>query len=169
MADLAPGGSTVKQRMYARRLFSGEGKTKKEIALAVGYSPWVAEAPGALIESGKGFHNAMVQLAKESNELALEVIHEFKARGFQNFSNKELVGALNAIGGAWSKFNGGVLASYRDEEKKKEGNRLRQVVINQIENQTVLNGATHKPIVQEEKTAPKDAVFYETNGDPNDF
>ena len=62
-------------------------------------------------------------------------MHEFKARGFEDFSNKELTSALNAIGNAWSKFN-----KVPEEMKtKNETNKLRTVILQQIENQTVTN------------------------------
>jgi len=155
--------------MYARRLYAGDGKDRQQIALSVGYAPAVARDVKAKIESTQGFNLAMARLANESNDIALEVIHEFKARGFENFSNKDLVGALNAIGGAWSRFNGGIIAAYKDQDKKDAGNRLRQVVINQIENQTVLNGASHQPIVQKEEPKPIIRDIYPVEGDPNDF
>lgn len=125
----------MKQMAYARRLFGGQGKCKKQIALDVGYSPNVANSVSSHIENQPGFHNAMSQLAADSNNLALAAMHEFKARGFEDFSNKDLVGALNAIGSAWSKFNappanrGGGTPST---------NKLRTVILQQIENQTVL-------------------------------
>lgn len=119
------------QLAYARRLMSADGENKKQMALNCGYSPNVARSIKSHIENKPGFHNAMAALALDSNNLALAAIHEFKSRGFKDFSNKDLINALNAIGSAWSKFN--------TEAKPKDtpsGNRLRTVILQQIENQS---------------------------------
>lgn len=137
-------GSTPKQIAYARRLFGGQGKCKKDIAIAVGYSPTSANSVKDHIENKVGFHNAMTQLAVDSNNLALAAMHEFKARGFAEFSNKDLVGALNAIGNAWSKFN----PTPKKEDPGNSTNKLRTVILQQIENQTVNTGNDAPPIVQ---------------------
>lgn len=119
----------MKQMAYARRILGGQGKTKQQIALDAGYSTHTANSVSYHIESKKGFHNAMAALAVESNNLALAAMHEFKARGFEGFSNKELIGALNAIGSAWSRFN-----TIPNEKKYSESkNRLRTVVLQQLE------------------------------------
>jgi hypothetical protein len=55
------------------------------------------------IENTEGFHNAMHALAVDSNNLLLAVIAEFKARGLTEFTNKELVAAINAVSGAWDR------------------------------------------------------------------
>ena len=137
-------GSSLKQLAYARRIFGGEGKCKKQIALDVGYSPYVANSISSHIENQPGFHNAMAQLAHDSNNLALEVMSQFKARGFNDFSNKDLVAALNAIGSAWSKFN--------QQDKRKEdpqnNNKLRTVILQQVENQTVNTGLEAPKVVE---------------------
>jgi hypothetical protein len=124
----------MKQTAYARKIFGAEGKTKKQIALSVGYAPQVANSVSSHIENTEGFNNAMAKLAAESNNLALKVMHEFKSRGVEDFSNKDLVGALNAIANAWSKFNGAVTAAKQTDPAK---NRLRTVILQRIENQTI--------------------------------
>ena len=62
------------------------------------------------------------------------IMHEFKSRGVKDFSNKDLIGALNAIGGAWAKFN--PKEDY-ETKKGKDNNRLRSVILQQVENQTI--------------------------------
>jgi len=124
----------MKQMAYARRIFGAKGLTKKEIALDCGYSPNVANSISSHIENKPGFNNAMALLAVDSNNLALSAMHEFKARGFADFTNKELVGALNAIGNAWSKFN----AVPKEKDSNPRGNKLKTVIMQQIENQTVI-------------------------------
>jgi hypothetical protein len=76
----------------------------------------------------------MNMLAQESNSLALSIMHEFKSRGVKDFSNKDLIGALNAIGGAWAKFNP---KEEYESKKSKDNNRLRSVILQQVENQTI--------------------------------
>ena len=138
-------GSTPKQVAYARRLWGGgDYESKKQLALDVGYSPSVANTVGQHIEKSRGFQNAMANLASESNSLALTIMHEFKALGVEDFSNKDLIGALNAIGSAWGRFNNALMKE-RDMDgpgTKLGGNRLRTVILQQVENQTVMPSGT---------------------------
>ncbi len=122
-------GSTIKQYAYATRRLSGNAKTKKEAALLSGFSLSVAENVKAKVEDTEGYQNAVMVLAAESNNLLLGVMAEFKARGLQDFSNKDLVSAMNAISAAWT----------RIEEKRApnkmqtpEGNRLRSVFTERV-------------------------------------
>lgn len=126
-------GSSMKQVAYARRAWGAKQETKKLIALDVGYSPSVANSVVSKIESRPGFNNAMARLAADSNNLALSVMHEFKARGLSEFSNKDLVGALNAIARAWDRFNKGLIEAEKPIDNGK--NRLRTVVLQNIHNQ----------------------------------
>lgn len=123
----------MKQMAYARRLLGAKGTSKKEIALDVGYSPNVANSIASHIENKPGFNNAMAKLAVDSNNLALAAMHEFKARGFKDFSNKDLIGALNAIGSAWSRFN----EIPKENKNNGSSNKLKTVILQQIENQTL--------------------------------
>ena len=127
--NLTKKGSSFKQQAYARRLFGGQGQSKTEMALNSGYSPHVARSVVSHIENSPGFHNAMAQLAYESNNLAMAAMHEFEARGFSDFSNKEMVSALTAIANAWSKFTSPV----KDAAKKDSTNKLRTVILKQLE------------------------------------
>jgi hypothetical protein len=144
--------TSFKQMAYARRVFNGQGVNKKQIALDCGYSPNVANSISSHIENKPGFLNAVATLAAESNNMAMEVMAEFKARGLKEFTNQEMIGALNAIAGAWAKFNPEARA--RQQEGSQSTNRLRTVILNQIENQTVLESGkvvdvTPKPNEQE--------------------
>ena len=127
--------TSLKQLAYARRVFNGQGINKKQIALDCGYSPNVANSLSSHIENKPGFLAAMSQLAAESNNLAMEALLEFKRRGFTDFSNAEMSNALNAIAGAWSKFNPEARA--KEHEGSLSTNRLRTIILQQIENQTV--------------------------------
>ena len=123
-------GSSLRQVAYARRAWGANQETKKLIALDVGYSPSVANSVVSKIESRPGFNNAMAKLAAESNNLALTIMHEFKSRGVKSFSNKDLVSSLNAIAGAWDRFNKGLIESNKPVDNGK--NRLRTVILQNI-------------------------------------
>jgi hypothetical protein len=125
--------STIRQMAYAKRIWGGQGTTKQQIALECGYSPNSSRSVASHIEDTPGFNNAMSKLATESNNVAVSILHEFKNRGFNDFSNKDLIGALNAIGAAWSRFNPDA-KSRRDEPG---ANKLRTVILQQVENQTI--------------------------------
>ncbi len=127
---IAKTGSSMMQTAYARRAWGAKQETKKLIALDVGYSPSVSNSVVSKIESRKGFNNAMAKLAAESNNLALTIMHEFKSRGVKDFSNKDLVSALNAIAGAWDRFNKGLIEAEKPVDNGK--NRLRTVILQNI-------------------------------------
>ncbi len=135
----------MRQVAYARRSWGAKQKTKKLIALDVGYSPSVANSVVSKIESRPGYNNAMAKLAADSNNLALSVMHQFKARGFDDFSNKDLVGALNAIAGAWDRFNKGLIESEKPIDNGK--NRLKTVILQNINKQ--INTTSPEALVQE--------------------
>ena len=125
----------MKQKAYARRIWGAKGSNKAQIALDVGYSRFSAASPKSKIEDKKGYQNEVIKLAKESNNLALSAMAEFKARGFTDFTNRDLVGALNAIGSAWKAFNTGNQPKEENQDNGK--NKLRTVILQRIENQTV--------------------------------
>lgn len=124
---ISKNGYTVQQFAYARKTWGGKAINKKQAALDSGFSPAVANSCKSKIENRKGFNNAMAVLAAESNNLALSIMHEFKSRGVQDFSNKDLVGALNAIAGAWDRFNKGLIQAEKPQDNGK--NRLRTIVL----------------------------------------
>ena len=126
--------SSMQQMAYARRIFGGDGKVKKQIALDCGYAPSVANSVMSHIENKQGFKNAMAELASESNNLALTIMMEFKARGLQGFTNQELINSLKTISTAWEKFT-----NPKDPTSSNHhtGNKLRTVIMNRIENQTI--------------------------------
>jgi hypothetical protein len=140
MSGYRKNSSTPKQIAYARRMWGGEMINKKQLALDVGYAPSVAACAGNAVEKSRGFANAMANLAAESNDLALTIMHEFKARGVQSFTNKDLIGSLNAIGNAWGRFNS-ALTKERDltgPNTKLGQNKLRTIILQQVENQTLI-------------------------------
>lgn len=117
-------GSTIKQVAYATRMMSGQAGSKKEAALLSGFSMSVAENVKAKIEDTEGYQNAIIGLATQSGNLLQAVMAEFKARGIENFSNGDLIKAMNAIAGAWDKID---QRRAPNKMKTPEGNRLRTI------------------------------------------
>jgi len=132
MTQIPKHGSTNKQKIYALKSFAGEG-SKKQIALDAGYTLNAANSVKTKIESTTGYKNAMVEILKESDNVVLNVFAEFRDRGFKGYDNKELLAALSVITSAWAKFNevdsGG--------EGKEKHSKLRTIIMQQVENQTV--------------------------------
>lgn len=129
----------MKQQAYARRVFSGDGKSKMQIALDVGYSRFAAHSPKSKIESKRGFHNAIAVLARDSNELALAAMHELKGRGFEDFSNKEIISAIGTMAAAWKTFTEPLQKQIESENYNSmdNGNRLRSIVLQRVEKQII--------------------------------
>jgi len=145
MSDIKEGGSTAKQMAYAKLIMAGEMETKKEMALAAGYSETSADSTVFHIESKPGFRNAMLQLATEANNLLLDVMKEFKNRTFKDFDDKQLVNALNTISAVSSTFNDAVISTSKlQDEEETKGNKLRKVILQQVENQTIVQGDSIK-------------------------
>lgn len=161
-------GSTPKQFAYATRMLNGQADSKKEAALLSGFSMTVAENAHAKIEKTEGYHNAMIVLATKSNNLMLAAMHEFEARGLKNFTNKELVGALNAIGAAWER-----VEKQRNPHKEPDGsNRLAGI----FKRTTVTETAVIPPHAPSPEAAAtpvphetKDAEYTETSAEDMDF
>lgn len=149
-------GHTPRQFAYAVKKLKGDGKSKKAMALEVGYPPSVAAKATEKIESTEGFANAMIELASKSNNIVLAAMHEYQVRGFKNFSNKDLNGALNAISTAWEKFN-----KVRAPDKKNDPdfNPLKRVIMQKVENQTINVGTPPEKEATAEKVASIDMDF----------
>lgn len=137
-------------------------EVKKDIALSVGYSPSIAHNVSRQIEETEGFQNAMIKLATDSNNLVMAVLAEYKARGLEDFSNKDLNGALNAIASAWDRIN---KQRAPDSNSDPEKNPLRKVFMQKVENQTI-NNITQTPVPAEE---PIDVNVESVEGIDMDF
>jgi len=154
-------GSTIKQYAYATRRLNGQGKSKKEIALLSGYAPSMAENAKAKIEDTEGYQNAVIVLASESNNLLLAVMAEFKARGLEDFSNKDLVAAMNAIASAWDRID---TKRAPDKMKTPEGNRLRGVFTERVRTAVIEQVPTESP-ASANQPETTDAEFHEKPDD----
>ncbi len=157
-------GSSMRQIAYARRVWGAEGESKRTIALDVGYSPNVANSVASKVETRKGFQNAMARLAAESNNLALSVMSEFKARGFEGFTNAELIKGLGAISGAWDKFNKGLRESEKPIDNGK--NKLRTIVLQNIQKQVNPTSGKEVKVISPAKEATP-VEFKEVPTDPD--
>ncbi len=141
----------MKQVAYARRAWGAKQQSKKQIALDVGYAPSVANSVVSKIESKPGFNNAMAKLAADSNHIALSVMYEIKARGFTDYTNKDLVSALNAIAGAWDRFNKGLIEQSKPEDNGR--NRLKTVILQNISKQVNAPSVEGTEIISPQKEA----------------
>lgn len=95
-------GATTKQRKYAMGVLD-EHKSRREVALAAGYSNTMADNP-KMIEQSVGFRLAMAEQATQAGFLASGVMNEINARGFKDYSNKDLLHALDIISKAFERF-----------------------------------------------------------------
>ena len=154
--NIAKNASSFKQQEYAKRVWSGRGNSKKQIALDVGYTSNVANSVVSKIESKPGFNNAIAKLAAESNCLALSIMAEFKSRGVKHFSDKDLISSLNAIAQAWDRFNKGLIEHQKPPEDNGK-NRLKTVILQRIHTQTVNNAPP--------QSDPVDADFTENEAE----
>lgn len=155
-------GSTIKQYAYATRRLSGQGTSKKEIALLSGYSMTMAENAKAKIEDTDGYQNAIGALAADSNNLLVAVMAEFKVRGLSEFSNGELIKALNAVGSAWDRIE---KRRAPNALKTPEGNRLRGVFTERVRTARFEEVPTEASASANQAT-PIDATVVEKTPDP---
>lgn len=160
-------GSSMRQEAYARRVWGADGSDKKTIALDVGYPPNVAKSVVSKIESRPGFQNAIRRLAHESNNLALEVMSELKARGTQDFSNGDLIKALTAIAKAWDTFNKPLMQREQPEDNGK--NRLRTVILQRIEKQVNVTDPKSTEVVTADHNAVQGEIIDIKKNEELDF
>ena len=163
-------GSTVKQMAYATRMLGGQAVSKKEAALLSGFSMSVAENAKYKIEDTEGYKNALLMLHTRSNNLLNQLLVEFELRGFNEFSNKDLISAVNAISTAWEKIGKTRAApAMKDPEK----NPLRAIFTQRSETRTMVLEPANAPVKVHEAEAagaPADASPQLKEGDdPMDF
>lgn len=138
-------GSTPRQMAYARKLLNGDGRSKKDIAVSVGFSQTVAENAKAKIETSEGFHNAVQLLSFESGELVTSIMAEFKARGFKKHSIEQLNDTLALMTSVWEKFDKRLNPPERNDNSQENG--LRKVLLQKVNKQTVVvQSPDSKPI-----------------------
>ena len=127
-------GSTMKQRAYAMHVLRPAGKrTKKEAALAAGYAPSVATSIVSKIESTEGFANAMRDLAAESGNVVLQIMHTLKHKDMAKEDFKTLIDAASTMASVWEKLNVKPL----QKEQPEKSNNLKVIFQNHAQNQTI--------------------------------
>ncbi len=158
----------MRQLAYARRAWGAKGPDKKTIALDVGYSPSVSRSVVSKIESRPGFNNAIAKLAAESNNMALTVLSEFKARGLTDFSNKDLISSLSAIASAWDKFNKGLVQAEKPQIDNGK-NRLKTVILQNIAKQVNVQSSNESPAIESPAEEATPVEFEEVPNPDLDF
>lgn len=128
----------------------------------------MAENAKEKIEDTEGYQNAVIVLAQKSNNLLLGVMAEFEARGLEEFSNKDLNAALNAISNAWDR-----IEKVRAPNKMKtpEGNRLRGIFTRETVKETAIleSSPAEAPVATEAEVIKNAEVVGDPIDDPEDF
>lgn len=129
-------GSTMKQKAYARKILGAVHKTKKETALAVGYSMAVANSIKTKLEGTEGYANAVRDLAMETGDVVMHAYASIKNRDLDKEDLKTVLRAVEVLSNAFEKFSNDRV---KDDNSLKN-NRLRTVLMQRVENQTINAG-----------------------------
>ena len=144
---------------YAKKRIFTTGKNKQKMALAAGFSPAVSATPKSKIEDTPGFKNAVSKLAVKSNNLALSILEEFDKRGVTDFTNKELIMALDSIGRAWDRFTAPPNRHSKSDPDFDNGkNPLRTIILQTVNTQTIANPGEIRGVVVNEGEVVEDKV-----------
>jgi len=119
-------GYTRKQYAYAQRSLS-PATTKKEDALAVGYSPAVAHSVAQKIEQTEGYSNAIAALASDAGNVALKIMHKLKHADIDKMSFETAIDQLVKVAAVFEKFT----PQAKTEEPKK-ANGLRAIILESV-------------------------------------
>lgn len=123
-------GGTIKVRAYAKRLLGGQGKSKRQIALASGYSPSVANSVKSHIENTGGFNEAMADLAQESGNMVMRIYYALQDKDLAKETVPVLLEAVRTMAGAWETFN-------KKPDKPLNESPLRALLAQKVKNQTI--------------------------------
>ncbi len=93
---------SIRQMRYAYGLMNYH-KNKRQVALDAGFSESTARVP-KLIENKVGFKLAMAQIAGETENMAMKILFELKARDMSKMSNQELLYSMNVMSKTWERF-----------------------------------------------------------------
>ncbi len=121
-------GHTPRQYAYAMRSLAPQGSTtKKDMALAVGYSEGVATAVSSHIEKTEGYENAMASLASKTGNVALKILHEIQHRDISKENFATLMEAVTTIAGAWERFT-----PKQSKSEDKKPSDLRAIILREV-------------------------------------
>lgn len=97
-------GSTPRQYAYAVKKLSGDGKSRRQIALSVGYAPSVANKAVEKVETTEGYANAVMELANETGAGILGAIKRLHKEKIPEMDAKDLLETVKVLTSAWSTF-----------------------------------------------------------------
>ncbi len=143
-------GATRKQWAYAKNSLN-PSVSRGEAAKLAGYGPSLVSHP-ARIDQATGTQNAMAHLAAEAGNLALSAMHTLKSRGFDEFSNAELVRALTAIAGAYEKFQ----PKMKEPADGGAGSALRALLLSRNGNDVQVSEVIDAEVIEEAEQNPFD-------------
>ena len=147
-------GYTRKQYAYASRsLAPQESATKKEMALAVGYSPAVAHSVAQKIERTEGYSNAIAALASDAGNVALKIMHKLKHADLDKMSFETAVDQLTKVAAVFEKFTPQAKA-----EPEHKPNGLRAVILEHVTSRDAepMTPTPHKVIDAQAMSIPSD-------------
>lgn len=117
-------GSTPRQIRFAQELLGQTKKSKRQIALSVGYSDSMADKSITRIENAEGTQIALGKLYAKAGNLTMKVFSELQSRDLSTFENKEILSAVKIMVDAFDKLQ------KKDETVIKVQNNLKQVFMN---------------------------------------
>ncbi len=130
----------------------------------------IAKNAKTKIETTEGYKNALLALHTRSTNLVNKILVEFELRGFDTFSNKDLISAVNAVVAAWDKIDTKRAPTLM---KDPTTNPLRKVFTERVETRSVLIEPMpdEQVIYDQAAEEPADATIPELPpaDDPNDF
>lgn len=134
-------GYTPKQYAYAMRsLAPKKSRSKREMALAVGYSDNVAKNTLARIERTEGFENALGALASKTGNAALKILAEVNNRDLSKVPLAELMSSITTLAHAWETFT-----PQEKEPENKGSNPLRAIILEHVK---VTDVTPERPIIE---------------------
>lgn len=129
-------GYTTRQYAYAQRsLAPADSTTKKDMALASGYSVGVSVAVSTHIEKTEGYANALAALASETGNVALKALATLKNRDLSRENTETLLRAIEVLADTWEKFT--PQARPQKGEDPATPNSLRAIILHEVESTDV--------------------------------
>ena len=122
-------GSTGKQYAYALRRWSGEDKSRRQLAKEVGYSQAVADNVVTKVEKTDGFKNALGEIARMNNAVMLKVYAELAGRDISKEDFKKLIDSIDVLSKSFERF--------LPKEEAEKALPYKALLLQHVENQTI--------------------------------